>query len=323
MPTLTAALRPWAPHLHPGTWAVLVAGAVAVGLGHRRLHHRAAHPVPWTGGERARFAVALGVSGLALGWPLADLAAHWSLTALVTQRVLLVLAVAPLLLLGLPYDVVQWLTRPAPVDALLTRLARPVTAVVVVTVVAVASMAPPLVAAQAASPWARAALDVAAVAAGLVLWLPVLGRVPGLVRPRPVARVGYLVVQAVVPAFLSFVYILAARPFYPAFAGAHAAIGLRALNDQQVAGFVSKLGFLAVLLPAAAVVLSRTRESDERFGPDDPLVWADVERHFERLDRQGARDPGSGDPTGTVPPPGGAPPPEPGDDGPARRTDAP
>ena len=49
---------------------------------------------------------------MALTWPLADLAAHWSLTALVTQRLILVLVVAPLLLLGLPYDVIQWLTRP-------------------------------------------------------------------------------------------------------------------------------------------------------------------------------------------------------------------
>ena len=51
-------------------------------------------------------------SVVALTWPLADLAAHWSLTALVTQRLILLMAVAPLLLLGLPYDVVQWLTRP-------------------------------------------------------------------------------------------------------------------------------------------------------------------------------------------------------------------
>ncbi len=62
---------------------------------------------------------------VATGWPLGDLAAHWSLTALVVQRLVLALAVAPLLLLGLPYDVIQWLTRPRVVDAVLTRVERP------------------------------------------------------------------------------------------------------------------------------------------------------------------------------------------------------
>jgi hypothetical protein len=64
-------------------------------------------------------------------------------------------------------------------------------------------------------------------------------------------------------------------------------IRLRPLNDQQVAGFVSKLSFLFVLMSVAGVELARAPDSDEDLGPADPLVWADVERHFERVDRHG------------------------------------
>jgi hypothetical protein len=157
-------------------------------------------------------------------------------------------------------------------------------------------MTPTLVRIQSTSPLARGALDALIVVAGLLLWIPVLGRIPGILRLKPVVRFGYLVVQAVVPAFLSFIYIFSTRPLYPGFAKSHAAIGMRPLNDQQIAGFASKLTMLLVLLSVGGVVLARAPTSDEEFGRDDPLVWADVERQFERADRRTPKG-ASGDPT--------------------------
>ncbi len=264
------------------------------------------------------FAGALAAALVALTWPLADLAAHWSLAALVTQRLILLLVVAPLLLLGVPYDVLRWVSRPAIVDGALTRLQRPAVAVVTVTVVVVGSMTPSLVRAQSRSLVARGALDLAIVVAGLVLWLPVLGRVPGILRLRPIVRFCYLVVQAVVPGFLSFIYIFSTHPLYPEFAKSHAAIGLRPLNDQQIAGFISKLTLLLVLLSVGGVVLARAPVSEEEFGAQDPLVWADVERQFERVDRRHTRgaptEPGAAArkrPAPGTEPGAGAPPPPP------------
>jgi hypothetical protein len=172
-----------------------------------------------------------------------------------------------------------------------------------VTVLLVGSMAPPLVAAQASSPAARAGLALVVLVAGTILWLPIMGRIPGIARPRPMVRAVYLVAQAIVPVFLSFVFILDPTPLYPAFAHSVDVIRLRPLNDQQVAGFVSKLSFLFVLLSVAGVELARAPDSDDDLGPEDPLVWADVERHFERLDRRGTVivEPGSAAPGTTHP----------------------
>ena len=81
-------------------------------------------------------------------------------------------------------------------------------------------------------------------------------------------RAVYLVAQSVVPVFLSFLYILATQPLYPSFSRSVDVIHLRPLNDQQVAGFVSKLSFVLVLLSVAGVVLARapdpTTTSDPR-----------------------------------------------------------
>jgi putative membrane protein len=291
----------WDPHLV--AWAVVVVAGAAVIVGHRRLERASEHPITWTRRQMTWFGASWIAAAMAVTWPLGSVAAHWSLTALVVQRLVLVLVVAPLLVLGLPYDLIQWLTRPRIVDAVLLRLHRPPVAIPVVTVLLVGSMTPALVQAQASSPVARGLLDLLLVAAGLILWIPVLGRIPGLPRLRPVVRFGYLVAQAVVPAFLSFIYIFSNHPLYPVFARSHAAVGLRPLNDQQIAGFVSKLSMLFVLLIVGAVVLSRTPRSEEEMAADEPLVWADVERQFERVDRASTR-PGSVDPGWPVPPEG-------------------
>ncbi|MGH9081469.1 MAG: cytochrome c oxidase assembly protein [Acidimicrobiales bacterium] len=282
----TAGPYAWQPHLF--SWAILASVTCLVIAGHVRLSRSSDRPIPWTRRQIAAYAGALVASVVALTWPLADLAAHWSLAALVTQRLILLLAVAPLLLLGVPYDVLRRVTRPAVVDGLLTRLQRPAAAIATVSVLVVGSMAPSLVRAQSSSLVARGAISLAIVLGGFVLWLPVLGRVPGIPKLRPVVRFGYLVAQAVIPGFLSIIYIFSDHVLYPEFARSRAAIGLRPLNDQQIAGFISKLTLLLVLLSVGAVVLARAPVSEEEFGGNEPLVWADVEREFERADRRHA-----------------------------------
>ena len=297
-----ATVGPYAWHPHLGAWIVLAAVGIGIVAGHRRQvarwaragEHRTSGagatppPAPWTRRQKAALAGAWLAAAVALTWPLADLAAHWSVTALVVQRLLLVLAVPPLALLGFPYGVLAALTRPAAVDTILHRCRQPAVAVAVFTAATIGAMTVPAVAAQSTSAAARGAFDAAVLGAGIVLWVPVVGRVPGVLRLRPVGRFGYLAFQAVVPAFLAFIYIFARHPIYPTLAHSHPAIGLAPLNDQQLAGFVSKLGMLVTLLAVAAWILRTGLHADE-LGADEPLVWADVERQFERADRRRAR----------------------------------
>ncbi len=278
---------PYAFRLHVISWALLIGAAVTVAVLHRRaVRTGGLEGAVWPPRQIAAWCGALGAAAVAWTWPLADLAAHWSLTALVLQRLLLVLAVAPLAMVGLPYDVIARITRPRAIDAVLDRCRRPLVAVGVFAVVAVGSFTVPLVQAQAHSVVARAVLGGAVLAAGVVLWLPVIGRVPGILRLRPFGRMVYLVVQAVLPAFLSFIYIFARHPFYPCFAGSHRALGVAPVNDQQIAGFVSKIGMLTVLIVTGAVVLNRAQRTEEEEAAHEPLLWADVEREIERADRR-------------------------------------
>jgi len=300
---------PYAWDGHLVAWAVLAVATAAVVVGDRRLQRSRPDPVPWSRRQQLAFGGATLAAAVALTWPLADVAAHWSLLALIVQRLLLVLAVPSLWLVGVPFEVLRWLTRPAPVDAVLDWVRRPAVAVAWVTVTSVGCLTVPLVRVMASSAAARGLIDLAVLVAGFVLWLPVMGRVPGPLRIEPWGRFGYLVVQAVVPAFLSFIYIFARHPLYPTFLRSHLADGMRPVTDQQISGFASKLTMLAVLLAVGAVVLSRAQRLDAETGGDDPLVWADVERELERAERREVRrhrpdapEPGDGPPIGGAPP---------------------
>ena len=199
---------------------------------------------------------------LAVTWPLGDLAAHWLLLALVLQRLLLTLAVPPLLVLGTPRRLIARLTRPAAADAVLRVVVRPLPAVAIVTVVAVATLTTGAVSLAARSDVARVAMELLVLASGFVLWAPVLTELPGAPRLSALGRGGYLIVQSIVPSFLSIVWIFARHSLYPTFTHAGTVVGMSPLLDQQLAGFLAKLSTIAVLWTVAFVIMTRAQAAE-------------------------------------------------------------
>ncbi len=278
---------PWDFHPHVAAlFAVGLIGALyAAGVRHRgRIDGPAALP---TRRQVWWLAAALGTLELSLGWPVADLAAHWSLTALLVQRLLLTLAVAPMLLLAMPAHLLAWLTRPAPVDGLLDWVTRPPVAIAAFTVIVVGTLLSPAVAAYAAGAPARGAIDGLLVVAGMILWAPVIQHIPGAHHPAAIGLAAYLFVQSILPSFPAVIFVFARHPLYPTFADAHRAIGLSALNDQQLAGIVAKMATIPVLWVVAWITLTRAERSRVEGGDEDTrtLTWAEVERHLERAER--------------------------------------
>jgi putative membrane protein len=222
-------------------------------------------------------------------WPLGDLAAHWLLLALVLQRLLLTLVVPPLLVLGTPRPLIARLTRPAGVDAILRVVTRPIPAVLIVTVVAVATLTTGAVSLAARSDVARVLLELIVLASGFVLWAPVLTELPGTTHLSSLGRGGYLIVQSIVPSFLSIVWIFARHSLYPPFTHAGKVVGMSSLLDQQLAGFLAKLSTIAVLWTVAFVIMTRPSAADAGGRDAEPLIWSDVEREIERADRRERR----------------------------------
>ena len=280
---MTAVGPPFGWHFHL-LWLLALVGLLAAYWWATRQEGGAA-----SGRQKVLFLAGVVLLVLALTWPLGDLAAHWLLMALVLQRLLLTLAVPPLLVLGTPRPVIARLTRPPAVDAVLRVVVRPFPAVAIVTIVAVGTLTIGAVSLAAHSDPARVVIELVVLASGFVLWAPVLTELPGAPRLSALGRGGYLIVQSIVPSFLSIVWIFARHSLYPTFSHGGTVAGLSPLLDQQLAGFLAKLSTIAVLWTVAFVIMMRAQSAEDTGQDAEPLMWSDVEREIERADRRQRR----------------------------------
>ena len=239
--------------------------------------------------RRRRLAVyALASLALVTLWPVGDLAASVSLTVATAQRLVIMVLVAPLLLLSLPTAALVRITRPRVVDAVVHRITHPGLAMGLVTIVGTVTLMTPAVDWGARSAFGRDVVLLATLATGLVLWMPALAIMPGTRHLSPIARAAYVFVAALVVTSLSFVWIFSTHSLYPGLHGQRALLHISPLFDQQLAGFVAKLG---AYIPMWAVSFTIFSRADDRGTPveETPLHWADVEREMLRVDRRRAR----------------------------------
>ena len=280
---MTAQAHPFDWHLNLFWTVAIPALLVAYLVATRKEEYRAT--------RRQKMCFGLGVVALVVAfmWPLADLAARWSLLALVAQRLLLLLAVPPLLVVGTPRPILVRLTRPPVVDAVLRQAVKPIPAVVFVTVVAVGTLTTGVVSLAARSEVARVVVQLLVLLSGFVLWAPVLTELPGVKPLSAVGRGAYLIVQSIVPSFLSVVWIFARRPLYASYDHHEAVLGMSSVLDQQLAGFLAKLCTIAVLWTVAFSLMMRSHSAAGVEEDPEPLLWSDVEREIQRADRRALR----------------------------------
>ncbi|MHB8379328.1 MAG: cytochrome c oxidase assembly protein [Acidimicrobiales bacterium] len=269
-----AALLPF--HLHPDVVAVIL----AAGTAHQLL----------VSSKRQRLVARYALLALLIVtvWPIGDVAAKVSLSVATAQRLVIMLLVAPLLLLSLPTTALGRLTRPAPVDFVVRKLAHPGLAIAVVTLVGTATLVAPVVDWGARFEVARDLILVVVLGVGVLLWIPALAVMPGTRRLSPVARAGYVFGSALVVTSLSFVWIFARHSLYPGLHDQYALLHMTPLFDQQLAGFVAKFGCYLPMGWVAFFIFAHAEDQGVAV-EETPLYWADVERELLRVDRQRAR----------------------------------
>lgn len=221
-------------------------------------------------------------------WPIGDLAASVSLTVATVQRLVIMLFVAPVLLLSTPTSVFSRITRPAPVDAVMRRLAHPGMALVTVTVLGTLSLTPAVIDWGTRGELNRDLVLLGVLLIGFLLWIPGLALMPGTRRLSALGRAGYIFASALVVTSLSFVWIFSLHPLYPSLHHQYALLHMSPLFDQQLAGFVAKIGCYAPMWTVAFIIFAHAEDHGIPV-EETPLHWADVERELLRLGRQRAR----------------------------------
>jgi putative membrane protein len=258
----TALARPWSWEWipYPGIWVTSLLPVVLYTRAVRR------HPGPVDRRRLLQFCAGMVVFWIASDWPLGTLGAGFLASAHMTQFLLYTLVSAPLLLLGIPEWMARKITRPRWAERTVAWLGRSVVAAALIyNTVLITTHAPGTVAQLRTNQFGSFAMDVLWLAAGFVLWLPVLSPLPEGRASSSWAKMAYLFVTtsvvAVIPAsFLTFTSI----PIYSIYELAPRIGSLTAIEDQQLAGIIMKIATIPVVWTTIAVLWFRWSAQEAR-----------------------------------------------------------
>ncbi|MBA2388453.1 MAG: cytochrome c oxidase assembly protein [Acidimicrobiia bacterium] len=246
----------WRPYY--GVWVLVAAFATVYGLSWRR-HLRVTGRSLVAADRRHvyRFAGALAVLWITSDWPLGALGSGYLLSAHMMQFLLYVLGVAPLMLLGVPEWMARRFVHRLQIDRLYRIVARPLVAGVLFNVLLVCSHAPDTVDLLRGSQLGSFVIDMTWLLMGLIAWSPVISPLPEVVHESVLIKMAYLFLAiggvSIVPAgFMVF----SEYPLYSAYELAPR-VGLSAVDDQQLAGAIMKVGMVPVVWGAMAVMWAR------------------------------------------------------------------
>ena len=241
-------------HWHPDiiTGLLLLAGVYILGVGPFRRRFGWAERVPR--GSVALFFTGLVAWYVALNSPLHELSDNFLFSAHMVQHLLLMMVVPPLLIVGTP----GWLLRPLLRHSAVERSARfvtsPIAAFILFSSVFTLWHYPPLYDATLRHHYLHVLEHLLFISTAVVMWWPVLGRLPELPRPSYPVQMIYLFFLSLPPGFVGAVITFSGEVKYTWYAEVPRLWGLSALIDQQIGGLIMKLLGAAVFLVAMGVV---------------------------------------------------------------------
>jgi putative membrane protein len=287
------AVSPWKYHAHPEVWLILAAAIGGYWYLIRRVGPSQVKPgEPVVTAKQARiFITAVVLLWLFADWPIHDLAERRLYFFHMAQHLVFSLVVPPLLIIGTPQWLQRWLFRPKAMDYTIKRICKPVPAAVIFNCVVAIGHAPFYVDYTLEHDPVHFFAHLLLFVASLIMWFPVLNRTPEYPSLGQPAAMVYLFIQSIIPnvpvAFLAF----ADGVVYKFYATVPRTWGLSAVEDQQIAAAVMKVGGTLIIWSVIFVQFIHwyEREHGDAFAkrrippplPED-LTWDDVENELSR-----------------------------------------
>jgi putative membrane protein len=255
----------WRYHPHPEIWLIVVCAALAYWYALTRLGPRVV-PRGTRVASRAQvasFAGGLGLLWLASDWPIHDLAESYLYSAHMVDHMIISLLAPPLLLMGVPAWLTRRILRPQWLSGTVRIVCRPVAATLIFNSVIAIGHAPFYVNGTLEHHvlhfWAHLLLF----GASMIMWFPVVNKLPEYPTMSPPIKMGYLFIQSIVPNVPVAFLALATGVVYKFYATVpHPWIS--ALTDQQLAGAIMKVGGTFFLWSIILVVFFKWAGSGDR-----------------------------------------------------------
>lgn len=249
----------WKPY--PGVWIFVVLVAVAMSWLERRgarqagVAPRPMHPLT-VGGVLTLW--------VALDWPVGALGAGYLASVHMVQFLLIALAAAPALVGGLSPHAAAALTS-GRAGAILERLTRPVTALLLFNAIVLLTHLPPLVDGLMRTQVGSMLIDVLWLLGGLLFWYPIVVAAPARPTFVPPLRMLYLVVGLMfspVMFGLAGFMVYAQRPLYGIYELAPPFTGWTAKMDHEIAGVLMSVMGAIVAFIGLSVIFFRWSKTD-------------------------------------------------------------
>jgi putative membrane protein len=240
-----AAVPSWHPHWD--VWALLF----VLGFGYAYAVRRIGPHMNLTGPVVTRRQVAAYSTGLLLMW---------------------IVSVPPLLIVGTPVWMLRAVLANRFVLPIIRPLVVPVVAFFVFDLTLIGIHWPDAVNLMVRSPLAHFLIHSLLFAVSIVMWIPVLSRVPELPRLSPPAGMLYLFVHSLLPTIPASFLTFGTEPLYSAYAEAPRLWGIDTITDQTVAGLIMKLGGGAIIWGVIVVMWFRWYANEQR--------WEAIERQL-------------------------------------------
>lgn len=247
----------WTPY--PGVWGFVLLLAAAYWILRRRADADTAEPLSL---RTASFFCGLLALWIALDWPLGALGAGYLASAHMGQFLLIALVAPPLLLYSVPPAAFARLEGRPAVHGTLRVLTHPLVALATFNVVLLATHWPSVVDTLMAAQLGSFLLDMSWLAAGLILWWPLLAPVPRRPGFSYMYRIGYLILATILttPAFAFLTF--SRFPLYAIFELSPPISGISVRDDQRLAGLLMKVGGGVIFWIAITVLFFRWYQSE-------------------------------------------------------------
>jgi putative membrane protein len=230
--------------------------------------------------RQVSFLLGVGLLWLGADWPIHELAEERLFSIHMIQHTLFSLVAPPLLLLGLPPELLRRVFRSDRSLRLLRAVTRPVVALVLFNGVVLVTHWPVIVDASLRSEPLHFGVHAILFSSAIVMWWAVVEPLPELKQLSEPGKMLYLFLQSILPTVPASFLTFADAPIYHFYESVPRMWGLSVLTDQQIAGLIMKIGGGLLLWLCIATVYFRWNAKEER-GGEQEISWEAFERELD------------------------------------------
>lgn len=275
------------PEFHPHFDVIALVAALVAGYGYTlgklgpRLAARRGESV-YERKHLIRFGVAIALIFAFSYWPIHDWAEDYLFSVHMTQHTVFSLIAPPILLLSMPAWMLDFFTSAPWLRKVLRQVCRPLPAALLFNGITALSHWPKWVDLSQTSELFHFTAHAILWGVSTAMWLPVVNPgVDGLPSLSRMAKMPYLFLQSIVPTIPASFLAFADGLLYDRYALAPRITSMSAIEDQQFAGGIMKVGGTIIIWGVIVVIFFRWYAESERSGRDT-LTWSDVEQEFAR-----------------------------------------